>query len=362
MSFYFKNFPAKNLVQTNVTKKWKCKKAGEDSAFVVLKLSKPYYITQIDIGNESSGMIAVLVGDSTQDPPKFQEILLATSFMTINEARLENNQNRVRMFNKELFIQTTAKKKWDLVKVLCTQKFNNRKQYGLSFINLYTSEEDEDTSDDDSPIKPMPVIQLPAASNSKPRISCGKFFFRDSSSDDEQMSHFKKWKLEKTTISTTAVTSKSSSQNSLKRSRSEDNDKKLAQDRNRTKGLVYESDDDEPNEKLQRKIDKDKELKEKERHVPRFSRLSASSLPTASPKSSNKFASFVNESKPSVSTSSLKSPTKPIQYQPFGKLLEGVTFVLSGYQNPERGIIRQKAIDMGAKYKGDWNSDCTHLM
>lgn len=41
---------------------------------------------------------------------------------------------------------------------------------------------------------------------------------------------------------------------------------------------------------------------------------------------------------------------------------EGVVFVLSGFVNPERGMLRSKAIEMGADYQPDWNSDCTLLV
>ncbi|XP_004302930.1 PREDICTED: DNA-repair protein XRCC1 [Fragaria vesca subsp. vesca] len=44
------------------------------------------------------------------------------------------------------------------------------------------------------------------------------------------------------------------------------------------------------------------------------------------------------------------------------KLLEGVVFVLSGFVNPERSILRSQALEMGAEYQPDWNSDCTLLV
>lgn len=39
-----------------------------------------------------------------------------------------------------------------------------------------------------------------------------------------------------------------------------------------------------------------------------------------------------------------------------------MVFCLSGYENPLRGAIREKALDMGADYRTDWTSDCTHLI
>ena len=47
---------------------------------------------------------------------------------------------------------------------------------------------------------------------------------------------------------------------------------------------------------------------------------------------------------------------------PFSKLLEGVVFSLSGFKNPFRGQLREKGMEMGAQYRGDWDSECTHLV
>jgi DNA-repair protein XRCC1 len=48
--------------------------------------------------------------------------------------------------------------------------------------------------------------------------------------------------------------------------------------------------------------------------------------------------------------------------KPFGQLLEGVVLVVSGYQNPHRASLRSMALEMGACYKSDWDSSCTHLV
>jgi DNA-repair protein XRCC1 len=48
--------------------------------------------------------------------------------------------------------------------------------------------------------------------------------------------------------------------------------------------------------------------------------------------------------------------------KPFGQLLERVVLVISGYQNPLRANLRAMALEMGASYKSDWDSSCTHLV
>lgn len=61
-----------------------------------------------------------------------------------------------------------------------------------------------------------------------------------------------------------------------------------------------------------------------------------------------------------IGTSNKK--TKVENENAFNKLMEGVVFVLSGFVNPERGILRSRAMEMGAEFKQDWTSNCTLLV
>lgn len=372
-----------------------------------MKLDKPRVISGIDIGNERSGFIEVLVGNSQQDPPPFKEILLATSFMTITEARSDRRPNHVRCFPRSApLIESVAKEKWDLVKIVCTQPFNNRIQYGVSFITLHTP---EDIKNDDSPVKKAQVTQQVKTDDSaEKKIKFGKFTMRASSESDSEddkkkkESPFNRWKSSKSDAKDSTVSIKDQVRAKLEENRKrirmipdsseEDQPKpKPKLNRNRTTGLVYEDEDDEPNEKLQKKIDKDNEQRDKEKKTPRRDQT-----PTNSDSKKIKFDAFINHDAPSTSSSpsrnkspsrsskpsssskrpptksprkdkeperkSIPAPLKGVSYKPFHKLLEGVVLAFSGYVNPERGALRQKALDMGAKYKGDWDSRCTHLM
>ncbi|OUZ99685.1 BRCT domain [Macleaya cordata] len=57
-----------------------------------------------------------------------------------------------------------------------------------------------------------------------------------------------------------------------------------------------------------------------------------------------------------------KGREKTTNLSSFSKLMEGVVFVLSGFVNPERSTLRSHALEMGAEYQPDWNSDCTLLI
>ncbi|CAG5118439.1 unnamed protein product, partial [Candidula unifasciata] len=55
-------------------------------------------------------------------------------------------------------------------------------------------------------------------------------------------------------------------------------------------------------------------------------------------------------------------PATPSAAKSFSQLMEGVVFVLSGFQNPYRSQLRDQALEMGAKYRPDWGRGCTHLV
>lgn len=372
-----------------------------------MKLDKPYGISGIDIGNEKSAFIEVLVGNSKQDPPQFKEILLATSFQTLIEAKNDVCPNRVRMFSSNVMVESVAKKQWDLVKFVCTQPFNNKVKYGISFITLHTAE----TIENGSPAQPVSSQkQENETSSTKEKKNFGKFSIRASDSDSEDStkkkkeSPFARWKAGKSDDKSSAIKEavKVKMDDGRKRIRmmtdSSDEETPPAKpkpNRNRTAGLLYIDDDDAPNDRLQKKIDKDKETREKEQKTPKSSSKRERS-PHRSDSKKSKFSSFIDSDVPSTSSSSHhKSPHKSsrsssshssstrdkktsprkdrksepassqpknVSYKPFDQLLNGVVFVFSGYQNPERGILRQKALDMGGKYKSDWDSSCTHLI
>ena len=66
----------------------------------VLQLEKSTQIQSVDIGNDGSAFVEVLVGRSTA--PDSYEVLLGTStFMFPQESKQWNMANRVRMFGED---------------------------------------------------------------------------------------------------------------------------------------------------------------------------------------------------------------------------------------------------------------------
>uniref|UniRef100_A0A182MSY1 BRCT domain-containing protein n=1 Tax=Anopheles culicifacies TaxID=139723 RepID=A0A182MSY1_9DIPT len=475
------NYPASNLLKPG-NKKWKCRQAGEQQAYVVLRLEEPTQITGIDIGNEHSALIEVLVARSGPSNPPFRKILLATKFMNAVDSRNSTGTNGVQCFNSSALIPSVAGEKWDLVKFICTQPFNSRVRYGLTFVTLHTTSGTEKR--ERKSLVPEKFQQQIREEANKPKssigLNLGRFKLREESpdSDDAGFSNvFARWKNSNATSSSTAGPSVSAlmrdtntpkalqkniptpgSVRSVAKQRPNtvaflDSDEEETNKPSNTsvkvnrndESVLYDAEDDKPAKKLNESVTGRGEGGEAKREftTPKTDTKNASRISNAS---SSKFKDFldmsvsnntpkrddgrkssgstptvarkqhstpllvdrkdtpkkhVEQARPPLSiekqtvTSSkrLSSPAKspvnnhnstlpmtkkpkltivdddsdtevkrPIRYKPFGKLLETVVLVISGIQNPDRANIRSQALAMGAKYKPDWDSSCTHLI
>lgn len=118
----------------------------------------------------------------------FQQILLVSSFMSPVESRNSDPVNRVRCFGRSALVESLveSKCKWDFVKIICTQPFNKRVQYGLSFVKLHSSDA-KDANDTMDATVPSIV----------PKVF-GNFKIREESPDSDSESPtslFSRWKL-----------------------------------------------------------------------------------------------------------------------------------------------------------------------
>lgn len=138
--------------------------------------------------------------------------------------------------------------------------------------------------------------------------------------------------------------------------------------------LFYEPDDDKQTDKIDRLMahrkeqekeeqkKKEKEEQEKQKNTPSSStkkRNHDKIEKTPKKKKEDIDKKQKNNEEPKIKKQCLK---KPAIRKPFGQLLSGVVFTISGIVNPERASLREKALEMGAKYKPSWDNYCTHLM
>ncbi|XP_055388783.1 DNA repair protein XRCC1 [Condylostylus longicornis] len=422
---------ASNLLKSIPGKKWKTGTNGEKSAYIILQLAQPEIITGVDIGNEHSAFIEVLVGKNGCSPEDFKELVLTSSFMTPIESKNSTNINRIRCFNKsdESWIQINADEKWSLIKFICTQPFNKHVQYGLSLVKVHiASSESKELVPQrflDQQHKIIGTKTNDSEMNSSKFI--GNFKLRDNSDDDDDdgksTTLFSRWKThslssEIESKQNTAASIRDASRNVQqigsekkisfnKHSDSAKHDQKdfTILDRNRD-DILYNNDDNSSNDKFERKIALDKQKLEKnnekfqinkkiEKHNTKTSHSqqdyskqkkqgqqnnSLSSkifkdlfendssddevIPVDKSPESGSFKTSKNKKRPSEELNSPdpKRKKNSRNYKPFNRLLDGVVLVISGIQNPHRANLRSKALELGAKYKPDWDNTCTHLI
>ncbi|KAL4224049.1 positive regulation of DNA ligase [Mactra antiquata] len=358
-----KNHPADNILRPEGTHKWKCATAGEKSVSIVIQFEKSTEIHSIDIGNEGSAFVEVLVGKSTASSDKdYQVLLVASSFMTPMEARNGTNRNSVRMFDSSKLSATVVGQKWDRVKVVCTQPFNKTSTFGLSFIKFHgpggaDKKEVEpskkigffnvksDNTDDVKPgnlfsnrgktesITPPPPVAGAAAMRAASRVLEEN---KPSTSTDSKTStnNVKEEKKQ------TPKPEKKQTPKTEKKPATPKPEKKPATPKGEKRKHDVSDDDD---------TDEDVEPK------PALHKQSTSMSSVASKDSGHSM-----KQPPLKKTKS--EPPKESPVKEFRKLMDKVVFVMSGYQNPYRAELRDRAVAMGATYKPDWGKGCTHLI
>ncbi|KAH9504669.1 DNA repair protein xrcc1 [Bulinus truncatus] len=328
-----KNNPAENLLKSDGSHKWKSSTPGEKSISCIIQLSKSSQIQSIHIGNEGSAFVEVLVGKATatQDTD-FEVLLVASSFMSPLDSRNETKKTSVRIFSLEDLNKQTASQSWDRIKIVCTQPFSKLFQYGLSFVKFYSP---------------------PAKENEEPRVKkLGAFTIKEDADDDDiHIGSLFANRLSKETTSPFTPTGAAAIR--LASKHPEDLVKTLQVETPVRKKRQAESPptSESKSKTPMQERDLSKEVKEDKTHPVSLKRQSSS---------------FSSISSSSTEKSAMKrtntEPSKTSPAQNFRKIMEKVVFVLSGFQNPHRGQLRDKALEMGAKYRPDWGNGCTHLI
>lgn len=366
------NHPAENLLRPDTFRKWKCASGTtEKQSSVTLKLEKMSPVHSIDIGNEGSAFVEVLAG--REGAEAFQVLLVASSFMTPIESRNGTDLNRVRMFGPDKLNKNVAGQKWDRLKVICTQPFNKQMQYGLSFIKVRSP------NSDSSPL-PAKITKLGSFTlkeEDADPISVGSLFARRK---DKEPSSPLSGAAAIRAASAEAVASVSSPGTHKRKSQDPSPDvgfyqlkKKIISEPDPVKTptvakLVkppsasgsHKKNHNDVKEKNKHDMDGQQNGKREAKH------RSSETAEREGKCRKNKNINFKEETK-TDRASTAKSPTSillPVKkkFKPFSSLMDDVFFVMSGYQNPQRSQLRDMMVDMGAKYKSDWDPKCTHLI
>ncbi|CAM9183633.1 unnamed protein product [Lampetra planeri] len=350
---------ADNLLSSDTYRKWKAAKPGEKQTSVILQFEKEAQVHSIDIGNEGSAFVEVLVGNSSAARDQdFQVLLVTSSFMSPTESRNGTNMNRVRFFGPNQLQKSASQEKWDRVKIVCSQPYSKNIAYGLAFVTFHSPPDKNDPAPVTSPkLTKLGQFRVKedspsAGSNLQP----GSLFF---SRENTKPTSSLKVSPQPEKLSYAAAALKVGGSSS---------------------GQVSSSNSTPPQPPAKRKFEFSKE-RQSAPGPPPSKKTSPGSSPEGkalTPKLKSSTASTPShstvkaqtsadkkresQSKPEAKPKQPKAKAQSVQQVPFKQIMEGVVFVLSGFQNPFRGELREKALDMGAKYRPDWTPDSTHLI
>ncbi|XP_045630284.1 DNA repair protein XRCC1 isoform X3 [Ursus americanus] len=285
---------AENLLKADTYRKWRAAKAGEKTISVVLQLEKEEQIHSVDIGNDGSAFVEVLVGNSAGGA---------------GEQDYEDSP------------------------------------YGLSFIRFHSPPDKEEAEASPQKVTKLGQFRVKEEDEGASSLRPGALFFSRinktppaAASDPAGPSY---------AAATLQASSAASSASPVSRA-------------------VGGSSKPQESPKGKRKLD----LNQEERKTP--SKPSAQSSPPAikRPKlpAPTRIPATTPVSAPARGTvpGKTREGTEPrgprAGPQELGKILQGVVVVLSGFQNPFRSELRDKALELGAKYRPDWTPDSTHLI
>ncbi|XP_073179680.1 DNA repair protein XRCC1 isoform X1 [Lepidochelys kempii] len=346
---------AENLLKADTYRKWKAAQAGEKQLSVILQFEKEERIHSIDVGNEGSAFVEVLAGSSASPSEQDYEVLLVTSsFMSPSESKAGTNLNRVRMFGPDKLVKAAAEKKWDRVKIVCTQPYTKTLAYGLSFVKFHSPPENNETqSKSASPkVTKLGQFKVKDEDSSSASMRPGALFF--SRASKPLLTPPRAPQTEEPSPSYAVATLQASTPSAAASSPSPPAAEKPTARTSPSRAAASPKDPAPTKRKFEFS---------KENSVPPSARKPDPEAPHSMQPAPKK--PKAPEPPPSRLPAHKKQPKEPSPEgagEDFHRLLQGTVFVLSGFQNPFRSELRDKALEMGAKYRPDWTPDSTHLI
>ncbi|XP_043454644.1 DNA repair protein XRCC1 isoform X2 [Prionailurus bengalensis] len=302
---------AENLLKADTYRKWRAAKAGEKTISVVL-----------------------------------QVLLVTSSFMSPSESRSGSNPNRVRIFGPDKLVRAAAEKRWDRVKVVCSQPYSKDSPYGLSFVRFHSPPDKEEVEASPQKVTKLGQFRVKEEDEGANSLRPGALFFS---------------RINKTSPATaTDPAGPSYAAATLQAS-------SAASSASPVSRAVGGASKPQESPKGKRKLD----LNQEERKMPGKASAQPSPpalkrpklpAPTRTPASSTPVPASARGTVPGKTREATEPRGPRAGPQELGKILQGVVVVLSGFQNPFRSELRDKALELGAKYRPDWTPDSTHLI
>ncbi|XP_046967928.1 DNA repair protein XRCC1 isoform X2 [Vanessa cardui] len=363
---------ANNILEWEVSKKkWLCSK-GEPSCSIVLQLAKAVQIESINIGAHHAASVEVLVGLSEKPNEPFEVLVPTCMLLSAGEARRGAAEQRVRSFSGAQLAPARARR-WDRVRVVCAQPYNRHCQYGLSFVHIHEPESsaprtfafDALAADgDEVEFRPGELFASARRSTTDSQIRRATMDAIRNESDEHA-------RLVKIPINKVAGRECRKDYDDSRSNRHKEN-------------LMYTDDDIKPHDKIDQVVQRHRQQRDeektshsrktgdaREKEKLKISNTDSKTNKTVTPlkhaaADSSPQGKVVGKDATPPSTSHSKK-RKRSDDEPGPRaareadVLAGVTFTLSGYENPLRAELRAVGLRLGARYLPGWRG-CSHLV
>ncbi|CAF1525711.1 unnamed protein product, partial [Didymodactylos carnosus] len=297
-------------------------------------------IQSIDIGNDGCAFIEIFVARSIS-PDTWELLLPTTLLMSVSDSKINQNRNQVKMLTKQDLNKNTVDEKWDRVKLVCQQNFNKKITYGLKFIKFSSAPSTDSTTKSITGKLILTDDDDDEDETKKEQQKIGSYFAKLKNADKQPQIDTTTKASEIRSLSNIAdkrLTEKSMTDQDIQKLLKDD-EKKMTTSAKTTSSPMGTPSDNTTKRKLS-----DDDIKNNRG-------ANATTSEVKRPKTSSNISKTIND------TTNVEKSTAT-----FSQLMKDVTFVLSGFQNPLRADLRDKATQMGAKYQQDWNEKCSHLI
>ncbi|XP_068780336.1 DNA repair protein XRCC1 isoform X2 [Struthio camelus] len=311
---------AENLLRPESYRPWRGARAGEKQVCVVLQFAREARVHRIEVGNEGSAFVEVLAGAAAGGD--FEVLLPAAALLTPAESRAGTGLRRVRLFGPQALAPPAARRPWDRVKVVCSQPYCQTRPFGLSFVRFHSPPESEEPPAAPRRLGPFTVRDEEEEEDGGGRRP-GELFYRRGGPPSPPAAP-----------RDAAGPSYAVAALQAGAARAQPAPARPA------KGPAG----------AKRKSD-----------FPAAD--GASPPPPKRPGRPGPAEGRPGVSRPSAARTPGPSATVPARTPGSPeRALAGVVVVLSGFENPLRGRLRDAALAMGAAYRPDWTPDSTHLV
>ncbi|XP_041981102.1 DNA repair protein XRCC1 [Aricia agestis] len=411
-----KENPANNLLSWEINKKkWLCKE-WEPSCSIVLQLAKAVQIESVNIGVHHAALVEVLVGLSEKPNDPFEVLVPSCVFVSASDSRRGDGVERVRGFSGDQLSDKRAGR-WDRVRVVCSQPYNKRVQYGLTFVHIHSKESDgsgpQKAVDHKTNLDPVTkvadpqgkaaagplsrLLGLDAYSSDDDDFRPGELFAQRNNNTDAQIRQASSQALNNINNASTKLVKTPIAKTNRQSGGQPQTDRKRD-------SLLYTEDDDRPNDRIDRlvqnhrteqerakKRNPDRELKDsgrakrerieedRSRHndKPKTEKVKDKEKDKTSNgevqnRRNEKEGDSSNSNKDTkrndkgvdrrAATSAVVDTPKTKTNAGGSDVLAGVVFSISGYEQPRRGRVRDAALALGARYEPHALQRCTHLV